>query len=103
MTLIIVLYIGLSPERLVKEYEEITQEKLHYQKFGFFNASDFFQSLTDVLKSVTHGNGKIILYGKPTESTMKIYNLVQGQNSKSKKRTRSKSVTPYKYTSSFQK
>jgi len=101
-SLLISSKIGLSPERLVKEYEEITQEKLHYQKFGFFNASDFFQSLTDVLKSVTHGNGKIILYGKPTESTMKIYNLVQGQNSKSKKRTRSKSVTPYKYTSSFQ-
>lgn len=85
---------------MVKEYEEITQEKLNYQSFGYYNASDFFQSLTDVLKSSTQRDGKIILYGKPTESTMKIYKLVQGQNSK---RSRSKSATTHKPMYGFQK
>lgn len=86
---------GVPENRFLGDYKSLTSCQLKPEKYGFKGVRELLQSMPDVAR-VSYCYGVTTFHAVQNKETAHIQSLVSKQNSKKKKKSKSKKITSFK-------
>jgi len=84
---------GLPAEQVYRDYRDIVGEGIPYRRLGYETLDSFLNAVPDVCRISRRPTGEVVVLGVADETTKHIQELVNRQNSKSKKKAKPKRPT----------